>query len=143
MDFDLDSSGLAAITSTWTWTTLGSVGFWGSGSTPPRGEERFYGGENNWLKSGELNDNKELRGSEERVTQAAIQKCSFRQNKTGDVLLAMYGATEGKIAILAEPAVTNQGVCGCPRSEGVLNRFLYYYIISKRESCRNDREGGA
>ena len=91
----------------WVWTRLGSVGDWGSGSTPPRGNTDLYGGEITWLKSGELNDNRQLAGSEETVTQAAVDKGSFRLNRPGDVLIAMYGATIGKVAILAEKAVTN------------------------------------
>src|SRR5271157_4357653 len=93
--------------------TLGQIGDWSSGSTPPRGNHEYYGGGITWLKSGELNDNQQLAGSEETVTKLAVSKCSFRENRPGDVLIAMYDATIGKLAILAEPAVTNQAVCGC------------------------------
>ena len=72
-----------SVPSKWTWTRLGSVADWGSGSTPPRGNSDFYGGGIPWLKSGELNDNRALAGSEETVTQLAIDKSSFRLNKPG------------------------------------------------------------
>lgn len=127
----------------WKWTRLGEIGEWGSGSTPPRGNHEFYGGDITWLKSGELNDNRSLRGSEETITEAAVNKCSFRRNKTGDVLIAMYGATIGKTAILAEPAVTNQAVCGCTPSEGVSNVFLFIFLLSQRTQFRAASEGGA
>ena len=117
----------------WAWTRLGSVGDWGSGSTPPRGNLDFYGGGITWLKSGELNDNRQLAGSEETVTQLAIDKGSFRLNRPGDVLIAMYGATIGKVAILAEKAVTNQAVCGCTPFAGVFNQFLFF------SCCRKER----
>jgi type I restriction enzyme S subunit len=83
------------IPDSWSWTRLGEIGDWGSGSTPARGNHDFYGGGITWLKSGELDDNQCLRGSEETVTEMALKICSFRQNKLGDVLLAMYGATIG------------------------------------------------
>ena len=127
----------------WTWTTLGSIADWGSGSTPPRGNHELYGGNITWLKSGELNDNRALVGSEERVTELAVKQGSFRQNKPGDVLFAMYGATVGKAAILAEPAVTNQAVCGCTPCPGVLNYYLFFYLVSQRQRFRNASEGGA
>lgn len=96
-----------------------------------------------WLKSGELNDNQALRGSSETVSESAIEQGSFRQNQPGDVLFAMYGATVGKVAILAEPAVTNQAVCGCTPCRGVVNTFLFYYLVSERESFRSASAGAA
>ena len=127
----------------WTWTRLGNIGDWGSGSTPPRANTDFYGGDVTWLKSGELNDNRHLVGSAETITQLALDKCSFRMNRPGDVLIAMYGATIGKLGILAEPAVTNQAVCGCTPFQGVLNGFLFHFLSSQRGTFRGSSEGGA
>jgi len=132
-----------AAPSAWIWTRLGSIGDWGSGSTPPRGASGLYGGSVTWLKSGELNDNRALAGSEETVTEAAVSKGSFRLNKPGDVLIAMYGATIGKVAILAESAVTNQAVCGCTPFAGVFNQFLFLFLLSQREQFHSASEGGA
>jgi type I restriction enzyme S subunit len=127
----------------WTWTRLGSIGDWGSGSTPPRGNTDFYGGGISWLKSGELNDNRQLAGSEETVTKLALERGSFRLNRPGDVLIAMYGATIGKVAILKEKAVTNQAVCGCTPFEGVFNQFLFLFLLSQRQQFHSASEGGA
>ena len=96
-----------------------------------------------WLKSGELNDNKAISVAEEHVTAEALKECSFRLNKTGDVLLAMYGATIGKAGILSKPAVTNQAVCGCTPFSGVNNEFLFYYLVSRRSHFHDSSEGGA
>jgi type I restriction enzyme S subunit len=103
----------------------------------------LYGGGITWLKSGELNDNPALAGSAETVTELALNSGTFRRNQTGDVLFAMYGATIGKVAILAEPAVTNQAVCGCTPFEGVLNSYLFFYLISQRANFHAASEGGA
>jgi type I restriction enzyme S subunit len=72
-----------------------------------------------------------------------MMKCSFRLNQPGDVLIAMYGATIGKLAILAEPAVTNQAVCGCTPFVGVLNTYLFAYLMSRRSDFHSRSEGGA
>ncbi|QCO54451.1 restriction endonuclease subunit S [Pseudorhodobacter turbinis] len=127
----------------WAWTRLGSIGDWGAGSTPSRGNSELYGGSMTWLKSGELNDNTALAGSEETVTEIAVKKGSFRVNKPGDVLIAMYGATIGKLAILAETAVTNQAVCGCTPFDGVANRFLFLFLLAYRAKFHAASEGGA
>lgn len=131
------------IPKSWLWTRLGEIGEWGSGSTPPRGNHDLYGGTITWLKSGELNDNQALKGSDETVTELALNKCSFRRNKPGDVLLAMYGATIGKVAILAEHAVTNQAVCACTPFNGVENRYLFVFLLSQRTRFHSISEGGA
>ena len=141
---DLDESDIPFdLPQGWLWSRLGNIGDWGSGSTPPRGNSEYYGGEITWLKSGELGDCLALKGSEEKVTKVALQKCSFRLNQPGDVLIAMYGATIGKLAILAEPAVTNQAVCGCTPFAGILNRYLFTYLLSRRTAFHAQSEGGA
>ena len=56
---------------------------------------------------------------------------------------ATDGATIGKVAILAEPAVTNQAVCGCTPFEGVSNRYLFNYLVSQRAAFHEASEGGA
>ncbi len=127
----------------WIWERLGSIGDWGSGSTPPRGNSEYYDGDITWLKSGELGDCLSLKGSEEKISNIALQKCSFRLNQPGDVLIAMYGATIGKLAILGETAVTNQAVCGCTPFNSVLNRYLFIYLLSRREAFHAQSEGGA
>jgi type I restriction enzyme S subunit len=132
-----------AIPANWAWTRLGQIGDWGSGSTPSRGNYDLYGGGITWLKSGELNDNRQLTSSEETVTKLAISQGSFRQNQSGDVLIAMYGATIGKVAILAKPAVTNQAVCGCTPFSGVSNLYLFNFLLSQRTQFHSASEGGA
>ena len=131
------------VPSTWQWTRLGNVGDWGAGSTPTRANTDFFGGGVTWLKSGELNDNRHLVGSEETITQLALDNCSFRMNRPGDVLIAMYGATIGKLAVLAESAVTNQAVCGCTPFQGVRSDFLFLFLLSQRSTFRRSSEGGA
>jgi type I restriction enzyme S subunit len=132
-----------SIPESWVWTRLGEIGDWGSGSTPARGNHDLYDGGIAWLKSGELNDNQALAGSAESVTELALKTGSFRRNQPGDVLFAMYGATIGKVAILAEPAVTNQAVCGCTPFEGISNRYLFNYLVSQRAAFHEASEGGA
>ena len=84
---------------TWVWVRLNSIGDWGAGATPSRTNSNYYGGKIPWFKSGELTSD-HIAESEETVTEAALRECSLRLNQPGDVLIAMYGATIGKTAIL-------------------------------------------
>jgi type I restriction enzyme S subunit len=140
-DFVLD--GPFGVPTSWQWTQLGAIGDWGSGSTPSRGRSDYYGGAISWFKSGELNDIKCLRGSEEKITHLALEQCSFRLSSPGDVLIAMYGATIGKLAILGEEAVTNQAVCACTPCWGVDTEYLYLFLLAQRDEFRLASEGGA
>jgi len=135
--------GSFSVPDSWAWSLLGGIGDWGSGSTPPRGRADYYSGDISWFKSGELGDNKSLSNSEEKITHLALGECSFRINKPGDILIAMYGATIGKLAILAEEAVTNQAVCACTPCWGVDTQYLYLFLLAKRDDFRLASEGGA
>lgn len=126
----------------WMWVRLGQIGDWGSGSTPQRGKTEYYGGDVVWLKTGELKDGY-VTDSEEHITELALREGSFRLNQPGDVLIAMYGATIGKLAILEVEATTNQACCACTPSSLVNNKFLFYYLRSLRQHLRELGEGGA
>ena len=124
-------------------TTLGKIGVWGAGSTPIKSNPSYYGGEHTWIRSGELNDSKSLIGSEIKITDLALKECTFRRNKKGDVLLAMYGATIGKVAILGEDAVTNQAVIGCSPCPDISKEYLYWYLIRLRPYFTSSGVGGS
>ena len=130
--------------STWTWVRLDDIGGWGAGATPKRGESRYYGGPHDWFKSGELSDSPALSGpSDETVTDDALAECSLRLNGVGDVLVAMYGATIGRTAILATEGTTNQAVCACTCFSGFDNEFLFLLVRSWRKELVQMGAGGA
>ena len=126
------------IPNSWTWARMGQVGDWGAGSTPQRGNQDYYEGNILWLKTGELN-NDIVYDTEEKITQRAFEDCSLR---IGDVLIAMYGATIGKLAIVGKELTTNQACCGCTPYI-VYNWFLFYFLMASRDSFIKKGEGGA
>lgn len=131
------------IPSNWKWMTLDSVGDWGAGATPLRSQIDYYDGSYNWFKSGELPDGY-LRGpSNEMITDLALQECSLRLNQVGDVLIAMYGATIGKLAILEESATTNQAVCACTCYPSIHNRYLFTFLLAWRKRFASMGAGAA
>lgn len=114
-----------------------------SGGTPSRSNKLFYQGNVNWLKSGELNDNMELMESEEHITNEALKKSSAKLFPKNTVLIALYGATIGKLAILRNESSTNQAVCGILPNKDYLPEFLFYFLLFKRNSLINKGKGGA
>ena len=130
------------IPESWKWVKVGNVGSWSSGATPSRTNPAYYGGTIPWLKTGDLNDGfiKEI---PEFITDLALEKTSVRLNPVGSVLMAMYGATIGKLGILDISATTNQACCACIPYEGIHNKYLFYYLMSMRRSYIGMAEGGA
>ena len=126
----------------WEWVRLGLIGDWGAGATPLRSKSSYYRGLTPWFKSGELTADF-IENSEETVTDLALQECSLRLNQPGDVLIAMYGATIGKTAILKIPATTNQAVCACTPNTGIFNLYLLVLLKAMRSNFIGQGTGGA
>ena len=126
----------------WCWRYLSDIGTWQSGATPSRGVKAYFGGSIPWLKTGDLNDDY-VKDIPERITDKALKETSVKLNPEGSVLIAMYGATIGKVGILTFPATTNQACCACSELCGVDNRFLFYFLISHKEEFIRQAGGGA
>lgn len=130
------------IPESWEWVRVGNCGSWGSGATPSRTNSEYYGGTIPWLKTGDLNDGV-ITEIPEYITELALEKTSVRLNPVGSVLMAMYGATIGKLGILGIKATTNQACCACIPYKGVYNKFLFYFLMASRTAFIKLGEGGA
>lgn len=126
----------------WEWIRLGILGDWGAGATPLRSISSYYGGDMPWFKSGELSSDF-IDEAEETITELALKECSLRLNQPGDVLIAMYGATIGKAAILKVPATTNQAVCACTPNGTIFNRYLLVLLKAMKSNFIGQGAGGA
>ena len=125
----------------WEWCRMGSIGEWGAGATPAKGNIEYYNGNLLWLRTGELN-NDVVYDTEIKVTEKALKECSLRLNKVGDVMIAMYGATIGKVAIVGKEMTTNQACCACT-SIGIFNWYLFYFLMGSQLDFIKKGEGGA
>ncbi|MEQ5727473.1 restriction endonuclease subunit S [Providencia rettgeri] len=126
----------------WEWCYLNDVGNWGAGATPNRSNSKYYDGNIPWFKSGELSSDF-ISESEEKVTELALKECSLRDNKVGDVLIAMYGATIGKTSILNVRGTTNQAVCACTPYSGISNVYLLTLLKAYKRIFIGMGAGGA
>lgn len=114
-----------------------------SGGTPNRSKPEFFGGDIRWVKSGELDDNW-VYDTEEKITQQGLEKSSAKIFPAGTLLLALYGATAGKTAILGVEAATNQAVCAIfPVNYSFDSQFIQFYLIFIRSQILSARTGGA
>lgn len=117
----------------WEPVKLGSDLRFGSGTTPAAGEERYYhDGSVPWLVTGELRD-KPVAGVAHTVTSAALADyTALRVHPGGALLVAMYGATVGRLGITTFPTAVNQACCVMHSGSRVRTWFLFYYLLSHR-----------
>jgi len=126
----------------WSWVKLGEVCETTSGGTPSRKNPKYYDGKIPWIKSGELNFNT-IRDSEEKITADAIENSNAKILEKGTLLIALYGATVGRLAFLGIEAATNQAVAAIFTPKNLSSKFLYWFLFSYREKLLTQRIGGA
>lgn len=126
----------------WQIKTLGEVCETTSGGTPSRGNKSYYNGTIPWVKSGELNKGI-IYDTEEKITEEAIKNSSAKIFPKGTLLIALYGATIGKLAFLGVDAATNQAVCGIYQNEAIESKYLYNFLFHKKQDLVNQGIGGA
>jgi type I restriction enzyme S subunit len=115
-----------------------------SGGTPSRKRPEFYtNGIIPWVKTKELNDGV-VTEAEEFITPEAVKNSSAKLLPKNTVLLAMYGATVGKLGVLGIDAACNQACAAMVPKDGVVDfRFLYYLLMRHREEIIGQATGGA
>lgn len=130
----------------WEWKSLGEIANTSSGGTPSRNKKEYWeNGNIKWLKSGELNDGY-IDFIEENITEEAIKNSSAKIFQKGTLLIAMYGATAGKLGILNLDSTTNQAICAFLHKDKnikFLEKFLFYFLFFLRDKIIKDSFGGA
>lgn len=114
-----------------------------SGGTPSRSVPEYYDGTIPWIKSGDLRE-KTVEQATEFITELAVRKSSAKIVPSGAILLAMYGATVGRMAMLGIDAATNQAVCSIvPDERQAYTRYVYYALLAKVPEFLRNAVGGA
>jgi type I restriction enzyme, S subunit len=124
-------------------TTLGEVGTWGSGGTPKSTEPSYYSGNIPWIRSGDLPDGPVLEHPVS-ITQTGLDNSSAKWVPKGALLIALYGATIGKLGITTYPVTTNQAVAHCVPEKGITSaEYLFWYLLGARPELVASAQGGA
>ncbi|MBP3402777.1 MAG: restriction endonuclease subunit S [Alphaproteobacteria bacterium] len=101
----------------------------GSGTTP-QGQEYYENEYIPWLNTGDLNDGY-IEKTEKSVSEKALSDYSvLKRFDAGSVVVAMYGATVGKLGIVTSSLVTNQACCVMTSNEKLYNKFLFYLFMA-------------
>jgi len=110
-----------------------------SGWTPSRANSKLWWWNIIRLKSWELNDNTNITEYSETITQAWIENSSAKLFPKWTLLIAMYGATAGKLGILWVDASTNQAICSIQNIKWLFDsKYLFYVLLHKRDQIVKD-----
>ena len=127
----------------WEKKKVGEVCDTTSGGTPSRSKPDFYTGNILWVKTKELNDDF-IFDTEEKITDDAIRKSSAKLIPSGSILMAMYGATIGKLGIATKELSCNQACCVFLLSEDdILRLYLYSWLLDNRMTLISMGKGAA
>ena len=104
-----------------------------SGGTPLTKQSEYYGGNIPWLNTKEINFNR-IFDTETKITEYGFENSSAKWVKENSVVVAMYGATAGKIALTKIALTTNQACCNLTLDENQANYLYIYYNLFSRYS---------
>jgi type I restriction enzyme S subunit len=116
-----------------------------SGGTPLSTKKEYYeNGNIPWINSGELNNPFIIEGKKF-ITKLGLENSSAKIFKANTLLVALYGATAGKVSLLQIDACTNQAVCAIiPKSKVYINYLkfafddLYNHMINLSTGSARD-----
>ncbi len=127
----------------WEIKKLGEVCETSSGGTPSKTHKEYYeGGNIPWLRSGEVSQGL-IYDTELYITAEGLNNSSAKIFPIDTVVIAMYGATVGKVGILKNAMSTNQAVCGIFPTPKFAPLFLVYYLKAKKPYFLSLAAGGA
>lgn len=115
-----------------------------TGGTPSTANNEYWSnGTIPWLQSG-CCQNCYVTKASKYITQLGYDNSNTRLMPPNTVLIALTGATAGKIGYLTFKACGNQSITGItPDVKMLLPEYLYYFLIARRNKTLSDCTGGA
>ena len=115
-----------------------------SGGTPKSGKAEYYeNGTIPWLNTKEINFNR-IQATETFITEEGLNNSSAKWIKPHAVIVAMYGATAGRVAVAETPLTTNQACCNLEVDETIADyRYIYYWLKQNFDNIAGLANGGA
>lgn len=127
----------------WETTSVGELSEVFIGSTPKRNIPEYWGGDINWISSGEVAF-KDIFQSKEKISKIGLENSSCKIHPVGTVIIAMIGEgkTRGQAAILKIEASHNQNTAAIRLHKSTYtSELLYYYLVLKYQENRKTGSG--
>lgn len=114
----------------WSFTYIKDIAKTYSGGTPQSTKGEYYdGGIIPWINSGELN-NPIITNTTNHITEIGLDNSSAKMYPANTILVALYGATAGKVSLLSFEACSNQAVCGIVPDNELMVNYIRLHLSS-------------
>ncbi|GCL52716.1 restriction modification system DNA specificity domain protein [Microcystis aeruginosa NIES-3806] len=114
----------------------------GSGTTPSTNRYDYYDGDVPWINTSELRENIITDTSVKITNKALLDNSVLNLYSPGTLLIAMYGATIGRLGILGITACTNQACCALANPILLDTKFVFYWLWMRRNELIILSSGG-
>jgi len=114
----------------------------GSGTTPKSDNSLYYGGETLWVTTSELRESFIFETINQITQEALDEHSALKAYAPGSVVIAMYGATIGRLGMLGKEATVNQACCVFSAPEKFYPRFFYFWLWMRRPILISLSSGG-
>ena len=121
----------------WDLVTVGQHLQVSAGGTPSTGVQEYWGGDVNWMSSGELH-NKRVTDTRDSITIQGLENSAAKMLPIHSVLigLAGQGKTRGTVAISLTALSTNQSIAAILPNGQIFPFYLYHNLDSRYEELR-------
>ena len=108
-----------------------------SGGTPRSNVAAYYGGNIPWLRTQEVNF-REIWDTGIKITEEGLNSSSAKYIPANCIIVAMYGATVGRVGINKIPLTTNQACANIEVNDNIAYyRYIYHYLSSQYEYIKS------
>lgn len=112
-----------------------------SGGTPSSKVSEYYGGTIPWLRTQEV-DFGPIEATGMTITEEGLKKSSAKWIPAYCVIVAMYGATVGKVGYNMIPLTTNQACCNLEIDDSkALYKYVFYSLANQYEYIKSLGQG--
>ena len=117
-------------------------GLIGSGTTPPTNEEEWYQGDVLWVTTSELRETV-VNDTQKKLSADALESFpALRIYPKGSLMVAMYGATIGRVGLLGMEATVNQAVCVLANGLKLKEEYVFFLLQLARPYLVSYATGG-
>ena len=137
-----DAASGAGLPAGWQWSSVGELATVGTGATPARSNEAFWGGTIPWITSSAVNE-PFVDAADQFVTAEALRQTNLTLYPSGTLLVAMYGEgkTRGKCSELRIAATTNQALATL-QVDPAVRPWLKLFLEHNYDNTRRIASGG-
>lgn len=113
-----------------------------TGVTPKKSCEDYYlKGTIPWLRTNEVKFNT-ITTTEKYVTEKAVEETGLKWILPNSIIIAISGATAGRVAMNSIPLTTNQHCCSVSVDERIVNyKYLYYWLVNQNRQILSLKQG--